>query len=64
MTEKKEAVWLSKYAESTIKESNASLLDLVKEDKQTSKKKVYPEDQISPALSAFENRIAKSRAVE
>lgn len=48
-------------------ESAAALVNLVKEDlaqSKTSQAKTVPEDQISPALSAFENRIGKAREAE
>lgn len=59
--ERREESWLSKCAETTINESNASLLDLVKDEKSNHKGKVYPENQISPWLSSFENALAKKR---
>lgn len=64
MSEKKES-WLPQARE--LSDSSSALADLVKEDTQQSKSpqaKKIPEDQISPALSAFENRIAKERKVE
>lgn len=59
---KKEESRLATQVQTSLKESNASLLEAVKEPKP--QQKYYPENQISPALSSFENRLIKEREVE
>ena len=59
---KKEESRLANQAQNSLKDNNASLLEVVKEPKP--QQKYYPENQISPALSGFENRLFKEREVE
>ena len=53
---------LQNQVQNSLKDNNASLLEAVKEPKP--QQKYYPENQISPALSGFENRLIKEREVE
>ena len=60
--EKKEESRLANQVQNSLKDNNASLLEVVKEPKP--QQKYYPENQISPVLSGFENRLIKEREVE
>ena len=53
---------MANQVQNSLKDNNASLLEAVKESKP--QQKYYPENQISPALSGFENRLIKEREVE
>ena len=59
---KKEESRLANQVQNSLKDNNASLLEAVKEPKP--QQKYYPENQISLALSGFENRLIKEREVE
>ena len=59
---KQEEKRLANQVQNSLKDNNASLLEAVKEPKP--QQKYYPENQISPALSGFENRLIKEREVE
>lgn len=59
---KKEESRLANQVQNSLKDNNASLLEVVKEPKP--QQKYYPENQIAPALSGFENRLIKEREVE
>lgn len=60
--EKKQEVWLRDQSSTGLQESKKSLLEAVKDTK--TERKIYPENQISPALSSFENRVIKQREPE
>ena len=60
--QKKTETWLREQSSTGLKESKTSLFEAVKDEK--NEKTIYPENQISPALSSFQNRLIKKRESE
>ena len=60
--QKKTETWPREQSSNGLKESKTSLFEAVKDAK--TEKTIYPENQISPALSSFENRLIKQRESE
>lgn len=64
MSQETSKIWTTNKTELTIQEKATSLLDVVGWDvaEPTNKqKKIYPLDQISPAMEAFEAELIKKR---